>query len=736
MNTYDEFGNYIGPELDVGSSDDPYSADEEEDQPMAEPEPAQATALATASEERPGDLPEVIVHEEDTQAITEPIIAPQKVNTFDVLERDVPETTFSYEFMQGLMQHPSLVRHVSFVGHLHHGKTSLVDMLVMETHTLLKPIGQILDEDGNLKSQSVTGPNRLALRSRNKQASTRELRFTDSRIDEQERGISIKASPVSLVLPDSRGKSYLMHIMDTPGHINFVDEAVAALRISDGAVLCVDLLEGCLLTTRKVVEAIIRAGSDAVLVLTCLDRLILELRLPPTDAFHKIRYVLGQVNELMQTTAATLGRPAPRVFSPATGNVLFASGRYSFLFSLQSFARIYQEKKLLGSEVDYLGAGFDCEKFAKFLWGDIWFNAETRKFQKTRPESMSEDEDEPRSFVKFVLEPIYKIIGHVVAEEKPTLKPTLEELDIYLEEDDYLCDTQTLLKKVGHLLFPNSSALVDAIVKFVRSPVETAGEKVERDYVGNQGTAVAEGMKRCDPKARLVVHTTKNYHRPDGNTFDVFGRVMSGTIRRGQIVKVLGEKYCLDDDEDSLVRDVSHLHIFQSRYRVEVDEVPAGNWVLISGVDPSIRKTATIVALHGDEDDDDDVEIFSPPQFPIECVVRVACEPLNPSELPKMLEGLRKIAKSYPLLKTRVEDSGEHVIMTTGELAADCALHDLRKLYGDLEIRVADPVVSVTETVLESSVMKASAETANKQNKLWMSCEPLDASLGLDIERG
>jgi U5 small nuclear ribonucleoprotein component len=64
--------------------------------------------------------------------------------------------------------------------------------------------------------------------------------------------------------------------------------------------------------------------------------------------------------------------------------------------------------------------------------------------------------------------------------------------------------------------------------------------------------------------------------------------------------------------------------------------------------------------------------------FDSESVMRVACEPLNPSELPKMLEGLRKINKMYPMALTKVEESGEHVLIGTGELYLDQILHDLR----------------------------------------------------------
>lgn len=90
--------------------------------------------------------------------------------------------------MADLMNHPDLIRNIAVVGHLHHGKTSFVDMLISETHDI--PI-------------NVEQPER----------------YTDTHILERERGVSIKSMPMTLVLQDMKEKSYLMNILDTPGKI-------------------------------------------------------------------------------------------------------------------------------------------------------------------------------------------------------------------------------------------------------------------------------------------------------------------------------------------------------------------------------------------------------------------------------------------------------------------------------------------------------------------------------------
>lgn len=245
---YDEFGNYIGPEIESDRESDREDEDEDlEDRPTEEAEESDGEDAAAASngwitastdidmdnqivlaedkkyyptaEEVYGEDVETLVMDEDEQPLEQPIIKPVRNIKFEVGVKD-SSMYVPTQFLVGLMSNPILVRNVALVGHLQHGKTVFMDMLIEQTHHM-----STFDAH-----------------------SEKHLRYTDTRIDEQERRISIKAVPMSLVLEDSNSKSYLCNIMDTPGHVNFSDEMTAALRLADGAVLIVDAAEGVMVS--------------------------------------------------------------------------------------------------------------------------------------------------------------------------------------------------------------------------------------------------------------------------------------------------------------------------------------------------------------------------------------------------------------------------------------------------------------------------------------------------------
>ena len=637
---------------------------------------------------------ETLVQEEDTQPLSEPIVAPVQQKKFAIEEAELPPVYYSREFMTDLLNFPEQTRNVAIVGHLHHGKTAFMDMLVMQTHDLSERLGRRI---GRRKEE--------------------QLRYTDVHFLERQRGVSVKAAPMSLVLQSTKGKSHLVNIIDTPGHVDFVDEVAASVRLADGVVLVVDVVEGVQANTEQIIKHAVLEDVPLTLVVNKVDRLILELKIPPNDAYFKLKHVLEEVNTVIENVLP--GQGEKRRVSPEKGNVAFACSTMNWCFTLPSFASTYADTY----------PQIETEEFARRLWGDIFFNPNSRKFTRKGVE-----EGAKRTFVKFVLEPIYKLYSHTISESPEDLRDTLASVGIHLKPSQLKSDAKELLNLVCEQFFGPATGFVDMVTQHVPSPVEGTQRMLERYYTGPLDTKVAAAMTTCNPEGPLVIHVTKLFNSTDASQFHAFGRIMSGTVRAGQQVRVLGEGYTPEDEEDMVTATISDTWIAETCYNIPTSGVPAGNWVLLGGVDNSIVKTATLVPPK--LEDNEDAYVFQPIRHMTESVFKVAVEPVNPSELPKMLDGLRRVNKSYPLISTKVEESGEHVVLGTGELYMDCVMHDLRRLYSEMEIKVSDPVTRFCETVVETSAIMCYSITPNKKNKVTMIAEPLDDGISEDIEAG
>lgn len=121
-------------------------------------------------------------------------------------------------------------------------------------------------------------------------------------------------------------------------------------------------------------------------------------------------------------------------------------------------------------------------------------------------------------------------------------------------------------------------------------------------------------------------------------------------------------------------------------------------------------------------------------KYSVSPVVRVAVEPKNASDLPKLVEGLKKLSKSDPLVLCYTEESGEHIIAGCGELHVEICLNDLVNEYAKIEIKKSDPVVTYKETVSAESSQTCLAKSPNKHNRLYVTASPLGDELSAAIE--
>ncbi len=135
----------------------------------------------------------------------------------------------------------------------------------------------------------------------------------DSTEAEQERGITMKSSAASLfynptmqlsrqISPQAAADhpdSHLINLIDSPGHVDFASDVSTAVRLCDGAVIVVDVVEGVCPQTRTVLRQAWNEHLTLLLILNKIDRLFIQLRLTPMQAYDRLLRVLEQVNSVL-----------------------------------------------------------------------------------------------------------------------------------------------------------------------------------------------------------------------------------------------------------------------------------------------------------------------------------------------------------------------------------------------------------------------------------------------------
>jgi len=178
--------------------------------------------------------------------------------------------------------------------------------------------------------------------------------------------------------------------------------------------------------------------------------------------------------------------------------------------------------------------------------------------------------------------------------------------------------------------------------------------------------------------------------------FYAFGRVFSGTVSAGQKVRIMGPNYRPGSRDDLHVKNITRVVLLQGSKVEPMTDVPCGNTVGLVGIDQYLVKQGTI-------SDHPEAHTIKAMKYSVSPVVRVAVEPVNAQDLPKLIEGLKKLAKSDPLVLCQTTDTGQHVIAGAGELHVEICLKDLEEDYAQVPLKKGNPVVSYNETVTSES---------------------------------
>jgi len=600
---------------------------------------------------------------------------------------------FTIDQIRSIMDIKTNIRNMSVIAHVDHGKSTLTDSLVTKAGIIA-------------------------------QAKAGEMRFTDTRADEQERCITIKSTAVSMYYEltpedlvylegkqETQGNAFLINLIDSPGHVDFSSEVTAALRVTDGALVVVDCISGVCVQTETVLRQAIAERIKPVLFMNKMDRALLELQLEMEDLYQTFQRIIETTNVIIATYADDDGPMGNIQVDPSKGTVGFGSGLHGWAFSLKQFAEIYAEKFKIAPI-----------KLMDKLWGDKFYNAKEKKWKKIQSEGV-------RGFTMFVLDPIYKMFDAVMNFKKDVYEKLLEKLDIKLSVEDKELEAKPLIKKIMQKWLPAGETMLQLITIHLPSPVTAQKYRAEMLYEGPNDDEAFMGIKNCDPNGPLMMYVSKMVPSSDKGRFYAFGRVYSGKVATGMKARIMGPNFVPGKKDDLYNKNIQRTILMMGRYTEPIEDVPCGNICGLVGVDQFLVKTGTLTTF-------ENAHNMKQMKFSVSPVVRVAVEPKDPQHLPKLVEGLKRLAKSDPMVLTLTEESGEHIVAGAGELHLEICLKDLEEDHACIPLKKSDPVVSYRETVSQPSTQTCLSKSPNKHNRLFMTAVNMPEGLPEDIDNG
>lgn len=627
--------------------------------------------------------------------------------------------------LQKCMRHPECVRNVCILAHVDHGKTTVADSLLATNR---------------LVSKRLAGT----------------LRYLDDRSDEQERKITMKSSAVSLLnaLHDSDSNTnylLLLNVIDTPGHIDFSSEVTAAVRVSDGAIILVDVAEGVCVQTKESIKQAFEQRAKMILVLNKLDRLFVNKDVD--EIFLCISQIIENCNavvaELYQYTESEIDiEKTDLLFHPEKGNVIFASAIHGWGFTLKHIAAMFT--KILPNEtVDSLN-----EKLWNF---DYYIDANSKSIK-----SGAIEKRKTNVFTQLCLKTLkYIYYTIVVRMEREKVDHILDKLNIKtITRDMKHNDIKIQIKAILEAWNPLAETILQQCHKIIPPPCAIPLEKIkyllnqhffcEEPYLNECIENLIPHFEKCssNDEAPVVLYVSKMFcvhksnlsqNKPkafvlkspeelqelrnkeeqklDSDDSEevkeeerdivtvALARVFTGNLKIGDEVYVLHPGYTpdknkieeninefIENNKNITKATVKELYMLFGRELLLVDNIPAGNICAIAGLESAVLRTATVSNT-----------VKCVPfveQQPQEPIVRNVIEPVNLAELPILRRGLKDLLQSDSCLKVLTQETGELVLLTAGSVHLEKCLEDLRNKFAKIEINVYSPMVSLRETIL------------------------------------
>ncbi|KZZ93853.1 Protein synthesis factor, GTP-binding protein [Moelleriella libera RCEF 2490] len=214
-----------------------------------------------------------------------------------------------------------------------------------------------------------------------------------------------------------------------------------------------------------------------------------------------------------------------------------------------------------------------------------------------------------------------------------------------------------------------------------------------------------------------------------------FARIYSGTLSVGDKLYVIPPKWSPAEPTAGPPPQevtVTALYMLMGRNLESLESVPAGVVFGIGGLEGKILKSGTLCSQLDGAINLAGVSMVGKP------IVRVALEPVNPADLDKMIHGLELLVQSDPCAEYEQFSSGEHVLLTAGELHLERCLTDLKERFARCDVQAGAPIVPYRETIVRADEMRPPVNkdlgrgavvgvTSSKQVSISLRVRPLPA---------
>lgn len=540
------------------------------------------------------------------------------------------------------------------------------------------------------------------------------MRYLDNRPDEQERKITMKASNISLYFKSPSHKEFLINLIDSPGHVDFSSETSAAVRLADGAIVVVDVIEGVCAQTRTILQQAYNENLKPILLLNKIDRLILERGMSTNDAEEHLRRVLEQVNAVVgnifatrvlsaedtspsqnQESALESADDSTLYFSPSSGNVIFGSAQDGWGFSPLVFAKMFATRLNLSVEV-----------LNNAMWGDFFYNSKHK-----RCDSGAYSKGKSSVFVQVILENIWSLYKNIMTGEAEKIPAFCEKLRLkYRPPKTSSINRKMILKAVCMEWLPLDRAVLEKIVEIVTSPAEMFDTKIAKLGVDKHQITFEEDdplkviafiakmvpipyreLQACDMSLKNVFDD----YEADDQVLMGFARIYHGVLKENSKAYLVKPSYNpkLKNIEELEPVTVKRVYLMMGRNFDPIEEAHCGMIVGIWGLQKHVIKTGTLSttlncpSFNG-------LDILAPP------VVRVAVEPISIEDMPKLVRGLRLLNQVDSCVQIMIQETGEHVLCVLGEVHLEKCIRDLKESFANIELKVSKPIVQFRETII------------------------------------